>query len=149
MAGTLYKKALKLITKELDKDAKNVLNECIQEITYTHQTHNLYDSYGYGIYIEGKLEKIGYLSSSPKATKGKNWYGEEIKGREEINDYLKNDYSPSGVIDLAVVATMPYAKILEDGGGNLKQSYRVISMSFQKLQDLSNKYNGTVKVIRK
>ena len=57
--------------------------------------------------------------------------------------------SPSGVIDLAVVATMPYAKILEDGGGNLKQSYRVISMSFQKLQNLSNKYNGTVSVIRK
>ena len=61
MAETLYKKALKLITKELDKDAKNVLRECIQEITYTPQTHNLYDSYGYGIYVEGKLEKIGYL----------------------------------------------------------------------------------------
>lgn len=84
-----------------------------------------------------------------KASKGKNWYGEEIKGREAINEYLKNDYSPSGVIDLAVVATMPYAKILEDGGGNLKQSYRVISMSFQKLQNLSKKYNGTVSVIRK
>ena len=140
MAETLYKKALKLITKELDKDAKNVLRECIQEI---------YDSYGYGIYVEGKLEKIGYLSSSPKASKGKNWYGEEIKGRDAINEYLKNDYSPSGVIDLAVVATMPYAKILEDGGGNLKQSYRVISMSFQKLQNLSKKYNGTVSMIRK
>lgn len=89
MAETLYQKALKLITKELDKDAKNVLRECIQEITYTHRTYNLYDSYGYGIYVEGKLEKIGYLSSSPKASKGKNWYGEEIKGREAINEYLK------------------------------------------------------------
>lgn len=89
MAETLYKKALKLITKELDKDAKNVLRECIQEITYTHRTYNLYDSYGYGIYVEGKLEKIGYSSFSPKASKGKNWYGEEIKGREAINEYLK------------------------------------------------------------
>ena len=149
MAETLYKKALKIITKELDKDAKNVLRECIQEITYTHRTYNLYDSYGYGIYVEGKLEKIGYLSSSPKASKGKNWYGEKIKGRDAISNYLKKDYKPSGAIDLAIVAAMPYAKVLEDGSGNLKRSYRVISMSVQKLRALAAKYNGVVKVIRK
>lgn len=79
MVETLYKKALKLITKELDKDAKNVLRECIQEITYTHRTYNLYDSYGYGIYVEGKLEKIGYLSSSPKASKGRIGMEKKLK----------------------------------------------------------------------
>lgn len=146
--GLLYDKALKLIEKELEKDAKNVLKECIQEITYTHRTKNLYDSYGYGIYVNGKLTKVGYLSASPQAKESKNWYGETIKGREEIEDYLRNGYSPSGVIDLAVAAAMPYAKILEDGSGNLKHSYRVISMSFQKFQELSYKYNGVVKIIR-
>src|SRR5574344_911997 len=102
MAETLYKKALKLITKELDKDAKNVLRECIQEITYTHRSYNLYDSYGYGIYLDGKLAKSGFLSATPKATEGKNWYGEKIKGRDAISDYLKKDYKPSGEIDLAI-----------------------------------------------
>jgi hypothetical protein len=44
---------------------------------------------------------------------------------------------------------MPYAKILEDGSGRLKRSYRVISMSVQKLRALAAKYNGVVKIIRK
>ena len=146
--ATLYEKTLEIILKELDKDARQVLKECIQEITYTHRTHNLYDSYGYGIYIGGKLTKTGYLSSSPRATESKRWYGEEIKGREAIEEYLKNVYKPSGVIDLAVAAAMPYAKVLEDGSGNLHHSYRVISMSFQKLQKLAYKYGGSVRIIK-
>lgn len=148
MAKTLYEQALQIIVAELDKDAKNILRECIQEITYTHRTKNLYDSYGYGIYVQSKLVKTGFLSASPQATKSKKWYGEEIKGRDEIRDYLKNDYLPRGVVDLAVAAAMPYAKILEEGGGGLKHSYRVISMSFQKLQELAYKYSGSVKIIR-
>lgn len=146
--GKLYEKALGIITKELDKDARRVLKECVQERTYQHRTYNLYDSYGYGIYVHGKLIKDGFLSSSPRATKSKKWYGETINGRNEIENYLKNGYTPTGVVDLAVAAAMPYAKVLEDGGGGLKQSYRVISMSFQKLQELAYKYSGHVNIIR-
>lgn len=145
---TLYEKALKTITRELSKDAKVVLRECIKEKTYKHQTKNLYDSYGYGIYVEGKLIETWYLSTSPKAEEGRDWYGETLFGREEIEDYLKNDYHPTGVIDLAVAAAMPYAKVLEEGGGNLHHSYRVISMSFQKLQELAYKYKGQVHIIK-
>lgn len=148
MADSLYRQAVNAILLELEKDAKSVMNECIQEITYTHRSYNLYDSYGYGIYLNGKLTKSG-LSATPKATEGKNWYGEKIKGRDAISDYLNKDYKPSGAIDLAIVAAMPYAKVLEDGSGNLKRSYRVISMSVQKLRALAAKYNGVVKVIRK
>lgn len=148
MAQSFYKKALGIIANELAKDAKDVLKECVQEIDYTHRTKNLYDSYGYGVYVQGKLTKIGFLSSSPQATKTKKWYGKVLKGRDEITDYLRNDYKPKGVIDLAVAAAMPYAKVLEAGGGGISKKYRVISMSFQKLQELARKYNGNVNIIR-
>lgn len=147
--GKLYDRAIAMIVNELDKDAKVILRKCVSERTYEHQTYNLYDSYGYGIYVNGSLKKKGYLSSSPKATKSKKWYGEIIRGREQIDTFLNGGYTPSGIIDLAVVATMPYAKILEDGSGNLHHAYRVISMSFQKLNELKYKYNGIVKSIRK
>ena len=52
------------------------------------------------------------------------------------------------MIDLAVAAAMPYAKVLEAGGGGISKKYRVISMSFQKLQELAHKYNGNVSIIR-
>lgn len=142
----LYDKAINMIVSELDKDAKVILRECVNERTYEHDTCNLYDSYGYGIYVKGALRKKGYLSSSPKATESKKWSGEEIKGREQIDEFLNSGYNPSGLIDLAVVATMPYAKVLEAGTG-LHHSYRVISMSFQKLNELKYKYNGIVKII--
>lgn len=138
--------AIGMMVKELDKDAKVVLRECVSERDYQHQTYNLYDSYGYGIYVNGQLRKKGYLSSSPKATESKKWYSEEIRGREQIDEFLDKGYQASGLIDLAVVATMPYAKVLEAGTG-LHHSYRVISMSFQKLNELKYKYGGIVKAI--
>lgn len=136
-----------MIVNELDKDAKVILRECVNERTYEHQTYNLYDSYGYGIYVNGTLRKKGYLSSSPKATESKKWNDEYIKGREQIDEFLNGGYESSGLIDLAVVATMPYAKVLESAGGGIHHAYRVISMSFQKLNELKYKYNGIVKAI--
>ena len=140
----LYDKAINMIVNELDRDAKAVLRECVQERDYEHRTYNLYDSYGYGIYVNGRLRKKGYLSSSPRATENKKWYGEEIKGRDQIDEFLNNGFNPSGLIDVAVVATMPYAKVLE-----YKYGYKVISMSFQKLSELKYKYNGIVSIIKK
>lgn len=147
MAKSLRDQALQIIVASLDKDARRILQECVDERTYQHQTFNLYDSYGYGIYLQGKLVKDGYLDATPKATEPKKWYGKTLQGRDEITRFLKSEYHPVGIIDLAVAAAMPYAKVLEDGGGNLKKSYRVISMSFQKLHELAYDYAGKVRII--
>lgn len=146
--GKLYDEYLKLLTTELEKDVKRILQECVDERDYQHDTMNLYDSYGYGIYVQGKLSRTGYLSATPQAEKGKKWYGEEIHGREAIKAYLNKSHKAVGAIDVAVVAAMPYAKVLEAGGGGIKKKYKVISMSFQKLQAIASKYNGTVRLIR-
>ena len=45
------------------------------------------------------------------------------------------------------VRDMPYAVVLEQGGGGLKKKYKVISMSFQKLHDIAKKYNGAVSIL--
>lgn len=147
MTKSLRDQALQIIVASLDKDARRILRECVDERTYQHQTFNLYDSYGYGIYLQGKLVKDGYLDATPKATESKKWYGKTLQGRDEITRFLKSEYHPVGIIDLAVAAAMPYAKVLEDGGGNLKKSYRVISMSFQKLHELAYDYEGKVRII--
>lgn len=138
--------AIRLIVTELEKDAKRILRECVNERTYEHDTKNLYDSYGYGIYVEGSLMRSGFLSASPQASKGKKWYGTEIHGRNEIKTFLSS-YDAKGAICLVVAASMPYADVLEKGGGGLKKKYRVISMSFQKLQDIAKKYNGIVNTL--
>lgn len=52
-----------MITRLLDaleKEGKRILAECEQERTYTHRTQNLYDSYGYGVYYNGKLQEKAF-----------------------------------------------------------------------------------------
>ena len=146
--GKLYNEFIKLIVDGLRKDAKRILEECVNERTYQHQSLNLYDSYGYGIYVNGKLSYRGFLSSMPQADGGKKWYGSVLHGRDEINSFLENEYQPSGVVDLAIAAAMPYAKVLETGGGGIKKKYKVISMSFQKLKEIASDYNAKVSIIK-
>lgn len=145
---TLRQMAIDIIVKALEEDAERVLKECINEVDYQHRTMNLYDSYGYGIYVEGKLFKMGFLHPTPSAKSPKTWYGEKIKGREAITEYLRGEYKPSGVVDLAIAASMPYAHVLEKGSAGLHRSYRVISMSFQKLKAIARDYKGIVEAIK-
>ena len=135
-----------MITRLLDaleKEGKRILAECEQERTYTHLTQNLYDSYGYGVYYNGKLQRKGFLSPSETATETKKWYGVEISGREQIENFLMSEYkSPKG-IELVIVAAMPYAEVLENASSGQHQKYKVISMSYNKLRDLSSQVKGS------
>lgn len=136
-----------MITRLLDtleKEGKRILAECEQERTYTHRTHNLYDSYGFGVYLNGKLQRKGFLSSSETATETKKWYGQEISGREQIENFLTGEYKSGKGIDLVVVAAMPYTEVLENASSGQYQKYKVISMSYNKLKELSNGVKGSL-----
>ena len=136
-------KALAQILRKLESEGNRILQECEQERTYRHQTHNLYDSYGYGIYVFGKLNKVGYLSPSATATEDREWHGQDISGREQINHFLNSEYKPTKGIDMVVVAAMPYAEVLENASSGQKHKYRVISMAHDKLKALQGKIKGS------
>lgn len=129
---------------QLEKEGQRILRECEQERTYTHQTRNLYDSYGFGVYYNGKLTRKGFLSSSPTSTETKKWYGVEVEGREQIENFLNREYKPSKGIDLVIAAAMPYAHALENASSGQHQKYRVISMSYDKLVELQKQAKGSV-----
>lgn len=120
----------------LQNEGQRIINECVEERGYTHQTKNLYDSYGYGVYDGGVLKRSGFLSATPSATVGKKWYNETLHGREEIQTFL-SEYKPkSNGLSLLIAAAMPYGKVLEG------RKYQVISMAYNKLQSLANGVKG-------
>lgn len=141
--GSFKEDRLKKLVSVLDAEGKRILIECEQERTYTHRTKNLYDSYGYGIYVYGKLLKKGFISSSPTATKTKKWYGVDVEGREQIENFLNREYKPSKGIDLVIAAAIPYAHALENASSGQRQKYRVISMSYNKLLAISGVVKGS------
>ena len=147
MAKILKQQATELIVARLANEGARILRQCVEQRDYTHRTYNLYDSYGYGVYVNGRLMRRGFLQSSPQATDPRKWYGENVRGRDEILEFLTSGYKPSKNIELVIAAAMPYAKVLESGGGGIKRKYKVISMSNDLLRDIAAKYNGTVKAI--
>lgn len=146
--GKYKEQAIKQVIEILDAEGKRILSECESEVTYTHRTHNLYDSYAYGIYLNGKLVKKGYLSASPLSTENKKWYGKEVAGREQIDNFLNSEYKAQSGIDLVVVAAMPYAHALENASSGQHTKYRVISMAHDKLVQVKSSIKGlTVSII--
>lgn len=120
---------------DLQRDGERILRECEAEKTYEHDTHNLYDSYGYGVYYNNRLMRRGYLSASPQATEAKEYDGREIKGREEIDEFLESRKPNAKGLALVIAAVMPYGADLEEGRG-VTRKFRVISMSFDKLRKI-------------
>ena len=132
------------LVNQLEQEGYRILRECEQERTYTHQTQNLYDSYGFGVYYNGSLLRKGFLSPSKTAEVSKSWYGVSVEGREQIENFLNREYKPSKGIDLVIAAAMPYAHALENASSGQHQKYRVISMSYNKLSRLKSQAKGSV-----
>lgn len=145
---TAYGKQLQAeALNRLEAEGKRIIQECVDERTYEHQTYNLYDSYGYGIYVNGTLTRFGYLSTAPLAT-GKPLGGDsnDEYGRVEIRTFLAQEFVPSSKgIDMVIAAAMPYAEILEEGHptSNQRKKFKVISMAFDKLKAVSGQFKGS------
>lgn len=127
----------------LAKEGERLILECINEVDYTHDTNNLADSYGYGVYLNGRIVKSGFANQIPNANKPRKWYRQEVWGRTRIQDFLNKEYKPQGYLDLVLAAAMPYGHALENASSGQKRKYRVISMSYDKLRNLSAKFKGS------
>lgn len=120
----------------LSREGQKIVDSQLQNKGYTHRSHNLHDSYGWGVYLNGELKASGF--PAVQATEGKKWYGETIKGREAVETYLKTKYKAHPGIDLVVVAAMPYGEIVEE-----KYKYEVIATARNDLKRLSAKFKNS------
>lgn len=170
MARSVKDKFLKELVDSLAKDGEAALHLAYETKDYISRTYNLHDSYGSAVYVNGniQLHTRRYLGSAmaQRGREGGLWQGQRTKykqrglggdgryehgdaitmnGRAEIDRFF-TDYgrfvSGQKGIQLVIVATMFYAKILEDGGGRLHRKYRVISGATSVMKHLQRKYNG-------
>jgi len=146
----------------LEDECRGFLDKVIGEVDYKNRTYNLYDSYGYGIYLDGKLQRSSFTSATPKeqkATQPKKWYGAEFFGYD-LNRMLfdESGYKPSSKKGYVIIfaAMAPYAVPLEKGtyggGDGLQRKYKVISFAYSELKssfgkDLMNNMVSDVNAI--
>ena len=135
------------LADKLIKKGKDLVEEALRTKTYEHDTYNLHDSYGAGVYYKGRLIRE-YYNEPSMAKKPKKNLGELEYGKDNIRDYLHSEYKPTtnGIV-LVVVATMFYGEILERGGGKLKRKYKVISQISSSAELVANEFKGKVNTI--
>lgn len=145
--SSLVDRYVSQLADKLIKKGKDLVEEALRTKTYEHDTYNLHDSYGAGVYYNGRLIRE-YYNTPSKAKKPKKNLGELEYGKDNIRDYLHEEYKPTtnGIV-LVVVATMFYGEILERGGGKLKQKYKVISQISSSAELVANEFKGKVNTI--
>lgn len=123
------------LIKLLSSEGQKIIDSQLQNKGYAHRSHNLHDSYGWGVYLNKSLVASGFPAS--QATEGKKWYGETVKGREAIIDFLQNKYKPHDGIDLVVAVAMPYGAIVEE-----KYKYEVIATARNDVKRLASRFKN-------
>lgn len=87
-----------------------------QKHSFKHRTHNLHDSYGSAVYLNGKLvpETIRYVNRA-RSTTDDTRRG-RTNGRKALEDFLRTAWvvNKRDYITILVVAAMWYGKILEE-----------------------------------
>lgn len=138
------KERISELVKFLSREGQKIVDNELSKVTYTYRTLNLRDSYGWGVYVDGKLVNKGYTATSPGIKKKwkVNGVEEDITGYEAIVEFIEQKYKPHPGIDLVVAVAMPYGEILQDGGGNVKKKYEVINLSRNALKDLASRFKN-------
>lgn len=157
----------------LEEECRRLLEKAIETSTFQNRTYNLYDSYGYGIFLNGSLKRtnatfikegdvvlgaVGAGLRPNKATKPRKWYNDEIWGRGLRDMVFDGDsgYNPGSKRGYVIVlaATMPYAVVLEAGGYRRKvrkrdeeKQYKLHPSIYKPLGDLDVRYKEKYKVI--
>jgi len=114
--------AVKRYVQLLEKVGKDVVDKELNSVSYKNRTFNLYDSYGWCIYVNGSAYRMGFAGGK-LSTKSRKWYGEEMEGRSEIVKLFES-YKPTAPIELVVGVAMPYGMVLEE-----KRKYEVFAIA--------------------
>ena len=130
------------LIQKLTDDGEKLARRASDTRTFENRTYNLHDSYGSAVYVDGRLVKSSVrYAGSPTAKAGKIYEDELIEGRFEIDAFFDWFKPRKKGVDLVVIATMPYADILEKGAG-LRRKYKVISGAKDLMNTIAYSYNG-------
>lgn len=98
-------------------------------------TGNLLDSYGYCIYVDGKIAKEWYFNPTPIATEPNDTWEEPftpaVYGRDQIEKLFHNDYKPKSRIELVCAVSMPYNIYKEVSNGAMWQTYGLMEWNME------------------
>ena len=149
--GAIRDKIINTIINRLANEGNKLIIQAFSQADFNkNKTQNLHDSYGSAVYYNGKLVQGTQRFMTNLAKVGRyNSYTQQVEyGREEIESFFRDYKANNKGFELVIAVAMFYGTCLEEGSGNLKRKYRVISSVADEVQALASKYKGTVRRIK-
>lgn len=137
----------------LAKQGDRIIKDAAMTAATTERTGNQGDAYGWAVYYDGVLKKMGFWTPMPAAHEKHRGYKDtpEGTGRQWVTDYFRNEYIPADRgFSLVCVNAAFYTVFLEKGVGGKKKpvtKYRVISQIFGEMETLASKLKGTTRLL--
>lgn len=134
----------------LSRRAADIIEKAMRTKTTAIETGNQIDAYGYAIWYKGNLEKkgIGDPEHGRYAEDPHKGYGDipEAFGSEWadmfISEFPSKHPLPKNAFCLVVFNAAFYSRILEEGGGDVKKRYQIISQVIGDLDSLGKEFNA-------
>lgn len=134
----------------LSRRAAEIIERAMKTKTTVIETGNQIDAYGYAIWYKGSLEKkgIGDPEHGRYAEDPHKGYGDipEAFGSEWadmfISEFPSKHPLPKNAFCLVVFNAAFYSRILEEGGGGVKNQHQIISQVIGDLDSLGKEFNA-------
>lgn len=139
----------------LAKQGDRIIKEAARTADTTERTGNQGDAYGWAVYYDGILKKMGFWTPLPAAHEKHKGYQDipDGTGRQWVTDFFRNEFVPADKgFTLVCVNAAYYTVFLEKGvGGKRKPTtkYRIISQIYSDMEALATKTKGTTRLLNK
>ncbi len=143
--SNLLQRQINRIVDYLGREGDRIIKLAARTAETTERTGNQGDAYGWGVFYNGSLKKIGFWTPLPAAHKAHKGYGDvpDGTGRQWVTEFFRGEYeSKSKGFELVCVNAAFYTAIQERGGGRLKHKWRVISQVYSDVDALKKKFKG-------
>lgn len=142
--GRLQDLYIKNVINYLDKKGKELVDKAARTADTEERTGNQGDAFGYGIYYQKKLVKMGFWTPTPAATKTHaDTKGGRSYGRQWIIEWFRDKFIPETDGFCLVVANAAfYSYYHENMKGNIKKRYRIVSQIFSDMTSLQKDIKG-------
>lgn len=130
--GKLQDLYIKKIIDYLDMRGRQMAQFAAFNKETNNETGNQRDAYGWGVYYQKQLVKIGFPTAPIASEPHKDIHGGESFGREWIAEFLSEDFVPDNDGFCLVVANAAFYSVShEEGSTPTGRKYQIISMIYK------------------
>lgn len=142
--GRLVERYKKEVIDYLDRQGRKIAQFAWYHKQTKNPTGNQRDAYGWGVYYNKQLVRVGVPEGQTASEPHRDKYGGLSFGREWIVEFLTEDFTPENDGFCLVVANAAFYSVAHETGATpTGRKYQIISMIYPLMEDEAKHFKGS------